>query len=148
MAGTYLDIPGNIKQRSLPFVLDPSNSINTAMIDVANADGTSKQNNGAGETQLFSYKPEEFGSGENCAAEKSGFLRIAPASFYYENDGSKTTYSAPNSDLSYKLIYGNELAGDGGTKQLNGIGVLNSIPSVTVREYLQDSKLNNVINLF
>lgn len=40
--GTFLNIPGNIKQKNLPFVLDPSNSINTQGIDVANDDGTSK----------------------------------------------------------------------------------------------------------
>ena len=50
MAGEFLSIPGNIKQLYLPFVLDPSNAINTSPINVVDGSGNSVNGAGSGKT--------------------------------------------------------------------------------------------------
>lgn len=149
--GTFLNIPGNIKQKNLPFVLDKNNKINTDAINVTNS-GQSTDGKPAetaqGTTQVFSFKPETLA--DDASSEAAGFLRIAPGSFYNEDGGDLVSYTRPNNDISYKLLYNYTLKDkeEKGGKSINASGILNSLPSITIREYLQDSKLNNVINLF
>ena len=53
------------------------------------------------------------------------------------------SYTKPDNDLSYKLLYGtNFRSGTSSNRKVNAQNILNSLPSVSVREYLQDSKLN------
>lgn len=92
---------------------------------------------------MFSFRPQSFSNGNDASAESSGFLRIAPNSFYNENGGSKVSYTKPDNDLSYKLLYGtNFRGGKESNRYVNAQNILNSLPTVSVREYLQDSKLN------
>ena len=162
--GTFLNIPGNIKQKNLPFVLDPSNEINSKPIDiVAGAKDSKNKTGGVDESQikisrkaaaqLFSFKPNAFKSNDDGASdEKSGFLRIAPGSFYNENSRlNHVSYTKPNKDLSYKLLYKNNVTmnrDDNDKISVNAYNTLNSLPSISIREFLQDSKLNQVVNLF
>lgn len=148
--GTFLNIPGNIKQKNLPFVLDPSDSMNNAPINVANDEnGTSKTSvDGNPSAQVFSFKPSTFFD-NGPSAENSGFLRIAPGALYNENSSQEVAYSKPDNDLSYKLLYNNPYkTNQPNSKSANTVNILNQLPSITVREYLQDSKLNQVVNLF
>ena len=91
MAGEFLSIPGNIKQLYLPFVLDPSNAINTSPINVVDDNGESLNKAGVGKTQLFSFKQTTLQKNNNAS---TGLLKIFPNSF------SKVT-SLYNDDLSY-----------------------------------------------
>lgn len=140
--GTFLNIPGNVKQKNLPFVLDPSNSINTQGIDVADKDGKSVTSvSGNPAAQVFSFKPDAWKGDNGSSAESAGFLRIAPASFYNENGGAEVSYTKLDNDISYKLLYKTGMRSSS-SKSANAQNLLNSLPSVSVREYLQDSKLN------
>lgn len=96
---------------------------------------------------MFSFKPDAWKGDKGASAESAGFLRIAPASFYNENGGAEVSYTKPDNDLSYKLLYSTSMK-DTSSKSANAKNLLNALPSVTVREYLQDSKLNQVVNLF
>lgn len=142
--GTFINIPGNIKQKNLPFVLDPRNSINSQSIDVADKNGKSVTTvSGSPAAQVFSFKPSAWGGDYGASAEEAGFLRIAPAAFYNENGGSKVSYTQTSRDLSYKLLYRTDMRdGSKESTSANAQNILNSLPSVSVREYLQDSKLN------
>ena len=59
MASEFLDIPGNIKQMYLPFVLNPKNGLHNAEITYADA-GANADRQASGldnvRTQRFSYK--------------------------------------------------------------------------------------------
>ena len=152
MATTYLNIPGNIKQAYLPFVLDASNAINTEFINIADETGkaTNPKVSDESSAQVFSFKPSSFDSTGGASSEKSGFLRVLPGAFYHENSTGKTTYSKSGKDLSYKLLYtmGNSYDYTENSSSVSGKAFLNNSPSITIREYLQDSKLNQIVNLF
>ena len=59
MASEFLDIPGNIKQMYLPFVLNPKNGLHKAEIKYADT-GANADRQASGldnvRTQRFSYK--------------------------------------------------------------------------------------------
>ena len=60
MASEFLDIPGNIKQMYLPFVLNPSNGLHKSEIEYADAGADADRHISSGldnvRTQRFSYK--------------------------------------------------------------------------------------------
>lgn len=129
MAGEFLSIPGNIKQSYLPFVLDPSNQINLPW----------KEGVREGKTQLFSFKPTSLQSNSNAA---TGLLKIFPNSF------SKVT-SLHNDDISYQTLYGYQEQGRSNKGQLDfQQSIVKNIPTVQVREFLQDAKLDQLFQLF
>ena len=140
MAGEFLSIPGNIKQIYLPFVLDPSNAINTSPINVVDGNGDSVGNAGSGKTQLFSFKQTTLQKNNNAA---TGLLKIFPSSF------SKVT-SLHNDDLSYQTLYNYQEAGNYGKAGKLDFqqSIVKNIPSIQIREFLQDAKLDQMFQLF
>lgn len=118
----FLKIPLNLKNGFRPFVLDPENKLNEIQPD------TSKPN---GKPQLFSYRKDI-----------KTRLGILPSSW------CQNLNSALKNDISLKLLYGMNTSG---TIENNSIGLqhlLDHIPMVQIREYQQDSKLNQVFSLF
>ena len=143
MAGEFLSIPGNIKQLYLPFVLDPSNAINTSPINVVDDNGESLNKAGVGKTQLFSFKQTTLQKNNNAS---TGLLKIFPNSF------SKVT-SLYNDDLSYQTLYSYQEAGNFGNAAKIGKldfqqSIINNIPTIQIREFLQDAKLDQMFQLF
>ena len=134
MASEFLDIPGNIKQMYLPFVLNPKNGLHKAEIKYAdtgaNADRQASGLDNAS-TQFFSY----------CKMQKGniGTIHIAPQSVY-------DTALDANKDISYELLYSGQ--NQYVQRRITIQTLLNSIPSIQIREYLQDAKLNMVFDLF
>lgn len=115
-----LKIPLNLKNAYRPFVLDPNNE----MMKV-NENTTAIR----GKPQVFSFK-------------KDPSLGILPNSW--------NVSSALKSDISMSLIYGMNSTGKmiaGGPITLKD-HLLQHIPMVQIREYQQDSKLNQVFSLF
>ena len=148
MASEFLNIPGNIKQLYLPFVLDPSNPALSIPIKYENsangADHLAVETSGW--TQYFSFSPHKIeASGEACSIDgttyddikNGGLLHIAPYSLYHKE------FLAVNDDISYSLLYNQHL-----NDSLKISDILDSIPSIEIREYLQDAKLNMVFDLF
>ena len=137
MASEFLDIPGNIKQMYLPFVLNPKNGLHKAEIKYADT-GANADRQASGldnvRTQRFSYKTKQ--------EDYVGNIHIAPQTFY---DSSTTTIV--NNDISYSLLYTRQVQ----EKKQSSVEIdtlLDSIPSIQIREYLQDAKLNMVFDLF
>ena len=134
MASEFLDIPGNIKQMYLPFVLNPKNGLHNAEITYADA-GANADRQASGldnaSTQFFSY----------CKMQKGniGTIHIAPQSVY-------DTALDANKDISYELLYSGQ--NQYVQRRITIQTLLNSIPSIQIREYLQDAKLNMVFDLF
>lgn len=115
-----LKIPLNLKNAYRPFVLDPNNKMMEVNENAAAV---------GGKPQVFSFK-------------KDPGLGILPNSW---NVGS-----ALKSDISMSLIYGMNSTGKmiaGGPITLKD-HLLQHIPMVQIREYQQDSKLNQVFSLF
>ena len=134
MASEFLDIPGNIKQMYLPFVLNPKNGLHNAKITYADA-GANADRQASGldnaSTQFFSY----------CKMQKGniGTIHIAPQSVY-------DTALDANKDISYELLYSGQ--NQYVQRRITIQTLLDSIPSIQIREYLQDAKLNMVFDLF
>lgn len=141
MAKEYLDIPGNIKQMYLPFVLNPFNPIHSSPIKY---DGTAVSGAGASYTPFFSFRPiPEVGEGITTAQDSFGFLHIAPNSFY------KRSYAGFNQDIGNLLIYSSLYdTRHGNSTTANAKDILLNIPFIGIREYQQDAKLNLLLNLF
>lgn len=147
----YFDIPGNIKQIFVPFVLDKGNSINKIPIEVhASEKGPTDTTASGGEsskTQYFSFRPAKSGEVQSdgveydnsnlvhAAEDSIGFLKILPASFYQD------AYINTNSDIGNRLGYITS------NSSVTGIDILRTMPYISVREYQQDSKLNMIMNI-
>lgn len=115
-----LKIPLNLKNAYRPFVLDPNNEMMKVNENAAAV---------GGKPQVFSFK-------------KDPSLGILPNSW--------NVSSALKSDISMGLIYGMNSTGKmiaGGPISLKD-HLLQHIPMVQIREYQQDSKLNQVFSLF
>lgn len=115
-----LKIPLNLKNAYRPFVLDPNNKMMKVNENAAAV---------GGKPQVFSFK-------------KDPSLGILPNSW--------NVNSALKSDISMSLIYGMNSTGKmiaGGPISLKD-HLLQHIPMVQIREYQQDSKLNQVFSLF
>ena len=138
MASEFLNIPGNIKQMYLPFVINRQHGLHNASIRYEDYDTSvdrlieidSDEDNDL-RTQLFSHCKIQNGN--------IGTIHIAPQSVY-------DTALDANKDISYELLYSgqNQYAQRRVTIQT----LLDSIPSIQIREYLQDAKLNMVFDLF
>lgn len=121
---SFLQIPGNIKQQFLPFVLLPSarlHHVATSSCDLKEGDVG---------PQYFTYK-----SIKSAHKGGSATLRFYPSSM--EN-------LAVNNDISYRLLYADATS----KKSLTIQDVLNSIPGVQIREFLPDTRLDQCINFF
>lgn len=120
-------IPGNIKQEILPFVLNPEADINKPV------DG--------GSTNLRGVPPQYFTYKTNTVDLKAGKgkLRLFPAS--YNNLNLKD-------DLSYQMLYKRDPSGKIDTGSITLSDILNSVPGVQIREYLPDTRLDQCLNFF
>lgn len=120
---SFFQIPGNIKQSLLPFVLNPSAGINKSKKSSSNLKGVNPQK--------FSYK--YYGS-------TGGALRIFPKSFdnYIEND------------ISFQSLYAySDLDGTTATyRPFKSTTICNFLPTIQVREFLPDTRLDQCINFF
>ena len=154
MASEFLNIPGNIKQMYLPFVLNKSNPIFKTPIQYVGAQSGSNTDtklvvDASGYTQYFSFKPNHVPE-TNIDAKSikdvgiGGLLRIAPHSYY------STQFLNAKDDISYRLLYESSSVDQGFEKlqQLTPQIMLDDMPDIDIREYLQDAKLNMVFDLF
>lgn len=131
---SYLNIPKNVKQYFLPFVLDPNNPINSTLIQ-------DEENNG-GTTQVFSFKPSTLYTNRLTPFEPAaGFIRIAPSSYYAK-------MHSLNKDISYQTLYKYQKDQSKiiDPSSVSVIETLNNTPSIIIREYLQNSKLDMVVD--
>lgn len=145
MVSEFLSIPPNIKQHFTPFVLDPSQPLNMANIEVKAPDGTSVVKSDDIEKavkdvnavpQFFSFKSLK------TDRENYGKLTICPSS-YMKIPGNLTT-----DETSFMSLY-SSTAGQITSDSLDIQGsILNNMPSIKIREYLQSAKLNQVMSLF
>lgn len=117
-----LKIPLNLKSAYRPFVLDPNSDLCTIQENAAGAKGP---------PQVFTYR-------------RHPWIGILPSSW---GNGLGTLNTAINNDISMKLIYGMDASGKVSNKSV-GLGhLLQHIPMVQIREYQQDSKLNQLFSL-
>lgn len=130
-------IPGNIKQYMIPFQLNPNESINQAVASSSSV---------VGPPQYFTFRP----SSKNAYTSTGGcgLLRIYPASLNEEIENGGVI-----DDVSYQVLYNRDVVTTG--KDISaikaGIGssnLLDNIQSVTIREYLPDTMLEQCINFF
>lgn len=122
---SFFQIPGNIKQRFLPFVLKPESGINSTA-------ETSRSVTGS--PQLFTYK--NFGTQLEGGTGKLNFI---PASLQA---------AEVNDDISLKLIYGPIQAYKQKRSSVTIQDIFNTIPGVQIREFLPDTRLDQCINMF
>ena len=124
MAGSF-QIPhvldGNIKQRLIPFVINPKMDINSSEVS---------QSSNKGYPQLFTFRSNDYFKSAPAKADRAR-LQLYPSSF--EKYFSK--------DISYKMLYQRDYKKEKVT--LNYL--LDSIPGIQIREYLPDIKLDQVI---
>ena len=129
-------IPGNIKQSFLPFVIDPSKDINK--ID---------EHAGSG-PQLFTYK-----NNMTAATEGGGLcLGFYPSTSFYQYDIKGRQGDLYNSksnldeeDVSFQTVYGSNRY----TKNpLKIDDIISTLPGVSIREFLPDTRLNQCLNFF
>ena len=128
MAIPLLQIPGNIKQQFLPFVLNPQSKLHEFV-----ASSTCLNNKNIA-PQFFSYRETnvDYSSGK-------ALLQFYPSSL--------NTIKF-NDDISYKLLYSNDANGEHTNNSLQLSDVLNCIPGVSIREFLPDTRLDQCINMF
>ena len=120
-------IPGNIKQVFLPYVQNKESQLNK----LQNAGDLKSAK--ASDVQVFTYK---------YLADQKLRLNFCPKDFA----------EAVKNDISYRLKYQYPFLNDGDfTSALDdnipGM-VFNTIPSMTIREYLPDTRLDQCINMF
>ena len=114
-------LDGNIKQRLIPFVIDPTMDINSSEVS---------QSSNKGHPQLFTFRSNDY---FNSVADRAR-LQLYPSSF--EKYFSK--------DISYQMLYQRDREYTKEKVTLNYL--LDSIPGIQIREYLPDIKLDQVIN--
>lgn len=128
--GSFFQIPGNIKQQFLPFVLNSKNNINykpagnsTELVDSS--------------PQYFTYKNVDtvFKAGK-------GRLQFFPSSL----NNIKI-----DDDISLKMLYpyqGDPAKSDKKQTEITVNSILDQIPGIQIREFLPDTRLDQCINLF
>ena len=120
-----LSISGNIKQLYLPFVLDPNeNTLNKYASDSKSIDKNAR-------AQFFSFKPRA-----KVINDKAGLLNICPSSLRDANFGKFL-----EEDISFKTLFN-------GKESITIDPMLNSIPGIQIREYLPDTRLDQLFNPF
>lgn len=129
---SFLQIPGNIKQQFLPFVLNPKSELHQGGVS------SSSDFNGKNiAPQYFTYKnkSEKYSSGY-------GKLNFYPSSL--------NSWQIAD-DISYKLLYAKDYPGGGETltqRSITADDILNAIPGIQIREFLPDTRLDQCINFF
>jgi len=123
MATEFNIIPGNIKQQMLPFLLEPSSSLNKNGIGYS-----------SGSPQYFTFRSNQY-----SIAGGAGILNFCPS----------TMKDYFNKDISYKLTYKyNEYNRSKPKEQVTFDSIKDNIPAIQIREYLPDTALEQGINFF
>lgn len=135
---TY-QIPGNIKQQYLPFVLKPEASINSAYEEstqIGSAENISPQ--------IFTFRSTKDRDTKKLGYSGCGIINVFPSSYKYMNV-----------DLSLRSLYaeGFNPAHVGAEKEkaqksLTWQSIFDALPGIQIREYLPDTQLEQCINLF
>lgn len=125
----YCHIPGNIKQEFIPFLLNPDAKINQHVENSINLAGAAPQ--------YFTFKTNQSSIDDGGI----GVLGLFPNSFSEIN---------LKKDLSYRMLYGRNADGtiNPGSKEVTLTDILNAFPSIQIREYMPDSRLDQVLNFF
>ena len=127
---TFFQIPGNIKQRFLPFVLNP----NAKLHRIVSSSPELKDLNAT--PQIFSYRRIGADGRDSGTAQ----LNFCPSSL--------TQAMVVKDDISFKLLYGRDAKGQPAQTSITATDILNAIPGVQIREFLPDTRLDQCINVF
>ena len=128
MALPLLQIPGNIKQQFLPFVLNREAPLHKYF-------GASTSLNAGGcSPQFFSYRDPN-------TSYSSGSTRLR----FYPSSMDNVTI---DDDISFKLLYARSAQQMPTSRSLKLQDVVNCIPGVSIREFLPDTRLDQCINMF
>ena len=153
---SFFRIPGNIKMQMLPFVLNPGAK---AFVQKNTEDGlqqvetsqdinitsnvlkSSDLNNKSIQPQIFSFKNVNKHY-DNCYAKAQ--LNFLPS-----------TFNRLNNDISFKMLYDNYSRHGSHSNDYNASlanvtidTILDTIPSVQIREFLPDTFLDQLMNFF
>ena len=116
---SFFQIPGNIKQQFMPWVLNPSSPLN----------GKAKASNDvSGSPQFFTYKNSNM-----SVTSGTGKLNFIPSSI----DAIQI-----KDDISFKLLYGPSDEYLKKRKSITVQDIFNTIPGVQIREFLPDTRLD------
>ena len=131
---SLLSVPGNIKQQYLPFVLNPKCKEYTEKYE--KSEGIDLKTMPA---QYFSFKKPL-----NPGIYKAGFgrLNVCPSSLT-----SDLFAKLIQSDISFRSLHGHGANLMTTTDGLDAWTIINSLPSVQVREYLPDLKIDQLMNI-
>jgi len=129
---TLFQIPGNIKQQYLPFVLKPGSRLNQP------ATKSNELTGGIG-AQYFSFRNRD----QSRYASGMGRLQVCPSALTNPDFGSHFL-----NDISFKTLYGDLHKANRGKSPLTVEDILNQMPGVQIREFLPDTKLDQCINFF
>ena len=122
---SLFSIPGNVKQGFLPFCLDPSATINSSMLQGSDLKSA--------KPQIFSFRPYTL---DNAQEYPRAEITPYPASMKrYIRD-----------DIGSKLIYDNSCWDFGAELSFNRL--MDNMPGIQIREYLPDSRMDQVLNTF
>ena len=135
----FFSIPGNIKQRFLPFVLNPKASINNFNDD---ADTFNKSTAENASPQLFTYKHDIASAGGTAYL---GFYPMTSFPNGNIDSWNNANLSYLDKDISFKLLYESD---DESTQSLTVDDLMSNIPAVSIREFLPDTRLDQCINVF
>lgn len=126
---SFFQIPGNVKQSMLPFVLNPKSPLN----DVRE---TSESFKGTGVSpQIFSYR-NVYGNAYTSGKAQLNFYPSSMKDIHFEDD------------ITWKLLYARDRRFTTTTKSIGINDILNNIPGIQIREFLPDTRLDQCINLF
>ena len=136
---SFFQIPGNIKQQFVPFVLNPDSPLHSGVIKDNNKQvGASTDLSGiAIAPQYFTYKNKTGNYTSGCG--KINFYPSSLNSWQFADD------------ISYKLLYAKDYPGGNETLSKRSItinDILNAIPGIQIREFLPDTRLDQCINFF
>lgn len=128
MGSPFFQIPGNVKQQFIPFVLNPASKLHAAATSSTDLAGKVSP-------QVFSYKDlsDDFTSGK------------AKLNFY---PSSLNDMQVIKDDISFKLLYGRNPDGSPAKTSISITDILNAIPGIQIREFLPDTRLDQCINMF
>lgn len=124
---SIFQIPGNVKQSLLPFVLNPKSELNTVKSNSTELATV--------QPQIFSYRSESIG--KNNYSSGVGQLNFYPSSF--KNIHFKD-------DISWKLLYQRDTDLYSTNNSIGITDILNNIPGIQIREFLPDTRLDQCIN--
>lgn len=130
---SFFQIPGNIKQQFVPFVLNPDSPLHNGEGVGASTDLKDK----GIAPQYFTYKNKTGNYTSGCG--KINFYPSSLNSWQFADD------------ISYKLLYAKDYPGSWETLSKRSItinDILNAIPGIQIREFLPDTRLDQCINFF